>query len=67
MNQDLLKERLANYQYDDVLHKIYIDAGRIPYQRDRYLCALSQFEVHFGKGACQVLKIRKDGGIKVFG
>ena len=50
MNQDLLKERLANHQYDDVLHKIYIDAGRIPYQRDRYLCALSQFEVHFGQG-----------------
>ena len=50
MNQDLLKERLANHQYDNVFREIYIDAGQIPYQRDRYLRALSQFEVHFGQG-----------------
>lgn len=50
MNQDLLKERLANHQYDNVLREIYIDAGQIPYQRDRYLHAVSCFETYFGQG-----------------
>ena len=50
MNQDLLKERLANHQYDNVLREIYIDAGQIPYQRDRYLRAVSCFETYFGQG-----------------
>ncbi len=50
----LMKEQLSNGKFDEQLKKIYIDEGKLMYQRKRYENALKSYEDVFGAGEVEV-------------
>lgn len=50
----LMKEQLLSGKFDEQLKKIYVDEGKITYQRKRYENALESYEKVFGAGEVEV-------------
>lgn len=46
----LIKERLKNWVYKDLLLDIYVDESKLVYQIDRYIKAIEKYESLYGEG-----------------
>ena len=44
MKSDLLKQRIAEGRYDDILIDLYNDEKHLSYQKQRYIRAIEKYE-----------------------
>lgn len=49
MNSATLIEKFERGDYDELLVDIYVDRGKVDYQKNRYIKAIHSFEKHYGK------------------
>ena len=49
-NTQVLKEQFINGTHDELLKEIYVDAGKLPYVKQRYVEAIKCFEALYGEG-----------------
>ena len=47
MKSDLLKQRIAEGRYDDILIDLYNDEKHLSYQKQRYIRAIEKYEATF--------------------
>lgn len=50
-----IKEGLRQGKYDDTLLDVYVDASKLPYQKDRYIKAIEQYEKLYGEDEVCIL------------
>lgn len=50
-----IKEGLRQGKYDDTLLDVYVDASKLPYQKERYIKAIEQYEKLYGEDEVCIL------------
>lgn len=54
MQTEVMIKTIENGEMDDRLLDIYVDATKLAYQKERYMKAIKNFEIHYGAGEAEI-------------